>query len=88
MIYVFLGNDFKFPEFKPSGMTELYYDGNSESSNYYCDGNYWTVTCAEESMNEATNLTFWGSIGTGFLYTNLRCNGNSVRLISDEGMNY
>ena len=75
-------------DFKPSGMTELYYMGNSESSNYDCDGSYWTTTCAEESVNEATYLLLWGSTATRFLYTSLRCNGYSVRLISDERMNY
>ena len=75
-------------DFKPSGMTELYYMGNSESSNYDCDGSYWTTTCAEESVNEATYLLLWGSTATRFIYTGLRCNGYSVRLISDERMNY
>ena len=78
--------------FKPTGMTELYYMGNSETSSYDCDGKYWTVTCAEDDVNGASYLMFWGSGGSSyipsFISTSRRCCGLSVRLISDEGMNY
>ena len=79
-------------DYVPPGITELYYLGNSESLSYYCDGNYWTVTCAEDSVNYASYLMFWGSGGYSYIPTFIsairRCCGLSVRLISDEIMNY
>ena len=82
---VFLpASGYTMSDFKPSGTTELYYMGNSESLLNDCYGCYWTATCAEESVNEASNLMFWGSISSGYLFQELRCNGNSVRLVSDE----
>ena len=75
-------------EFKPSGMTELYYSGNSESFSDECGGKYWTVTSAVESVNYASAFVFWGSNGFSyspiFIVESLRCCGLSVRLISDE----
>ena len=82
---VFLpASGYTMSDFKPSGTTELYYMGNSELLLNDCYGCYWTATCAEESVNEASNLMFWGSISSGYLFQELRCNGNSVRLVSDE----
>ena len=70
-------------DYNPSGMTELYYMGNSESFKEDCFGCYWTATCVEEAVDYASYLIFSGGYSLR-IDERLRCRGLSVRLISDE----
>ena len=69
-------------DYKPSGMTELYYMGNSESFKEDCFGCYWTTTCVEGSVDYASYLIFSGGYSLR-IGERLRCRGISVRLVSD-----
>ena len=71
----------------PSGFTERFYE-NSETSSSESMGYYWTVTQGI-GVNKATALAFYGSSDGGYYeyFTtpyHSRCDGHSVRLISDE----
>ena len=74
-----------------SGVNTPYFD-YYESSSFDCMGVYWTSTQGI-GVDIATDFGFSGGNGTIYFYyivndqTKSRCCGESVRLISDEGMN-
>ena len=80
--------------FQPSGETWTWYE-NMVSYSSYCEGVYWTSTACDGvdyGVDWALAFYFTGTDGLtyapGFVFPSYRCDGNSVRLISDEGTNY